>query len=320
HQGRDGEGVHQPGGDGDVPDPVVFQVQRGGLAVHADVGDPAAGPGQVDRQLEGGGHADGLDGHVRAQAAGQLLDDGQRGLAGAVHHRVGAEVLGGLEPGVGQVDGHDVAGAGQPRGGDRGQADRAAPDHRDDIAGTHAAGQHADLVAGRQDVGQHERLFVAYPVGDPERGGVRVGHLDEVGLSAVDLVAQDPAAALQALPVTSLAAVPAAPAAADAGDEHAVAGAQPAHAVAGLPAGPAGPVAEDPALADGRHIALEDVQVGPADGGRVHLDDDVTVVGDLRVRHFFPGLLAGTVVDEGSHGFLRWLVFFHYHPRQRIRL
>jgi hypothetical protein len=54
------------------------------------------------------------------------------------------------------------------------------------------------------------------------------------------------------------------------------------------------------------HVALEDVQVGPADGGRVDPDDDVAVVEDLGVRYFFPGLLSGTVVDEGSHGFLRW--------------
>ena len=54
------------------------------------------------------------------------------------------------------------------------------------------------------------------------------------------------------------------------------------------------------------HVALEDVQVGSADGGRVDPHDDIAVVEDLRVSYFFPGLLPGTVVDEGSHGFLRW--------------
>src|SRR6266852_6773969 len=62
HQGRRGGGVDQARGDREVPDPLLFQVQRGGLAVHADVRDPAAGPGQLDGQLERGGRADGLDG------------------------------------------------------------------------------------------------------------------------------------------------------------------------------------------------------------------------------------------------------------------
>ncbi|WP_192809479.1 hypothetical protein [Actinomadura rudentiformis] len=42
-QGVGGEGVHQAGGDGDVANPLVFEVERGWAAVDADVGDPAAG-------------------------------------------------------------------------------------------------------------------------------------------------------------------------------------------------------------------------------------------------------------------------------------
>ncbi len=33
--------IDQAGGDGDVPGPLILQVQRGGLAVHADIGDAA---------------------------------------------------------------------------------------------------------------------------------------------------------------------------------------------------------------------------------------------------------------------------------------
>ena len=67
-------------------------------------------------------------------------------------------------------------------------------------------------------------------------------------------------------------------------------------------------MAQDPALVHRGHVAVEDVQVGPADGGRVDPHDDVAVVEDLRVGYFFPGLPPGTVVDEGSHSFLHWLV------------
>src|SRR4029077_14194610 len=74
------------------------------------------------------------------------------------------------------------------------------------------------------------------------------------------------------------------------------------------------------ALVPRGHVALQDVQIGPADGGCVDPHDDIAIVEDLRVRYFFPSLLTGTVVDEGSHGFLRWLVDFHYQPRQEGRL
>jgi hypothetical protein len=154
----------------------------------------------------------------------KLSNGTQRVLTRVADGHVGAELLGRLEPRVGQVDGHDVARAEQPRAGDRGQANRPGADHGDDVAGAHAAGQHADLVSGRQDVGQHEGLLVADPVRDAERGVVRVQHAGELGLGAVDRVAEDPAAAFQALPVAALTAELAGPAGADAGDEHAVAG------------------------------------------------------------------------------------------------
>ena len=70
-QRRGGVGVDQAGRDRDVADPQVFQVQGGRLAVHADVGDPAARPDQGRAQFEGRRRADGLDDHVGAQAVGE---------------------------------------------------------------------------------------------------------------------------------------------------------------------------------------------------------------------------------------------------------
>ena len=93
---------------------VTSRIQRSsrcsvaGLAVHADVGDVAAGADQAGGQLEGGGHADRFDGDVGAEAAGQLGDDRLGVLAAVVDDDVGAELLGRLEPAVGQVDGDDV--------------------------------------------------------------------------------------------------------------------------------------------------------------------------------------------------------------------
>src|SRR5580693_4561870 len=305
HQGRRGGGVLQARGDRYVPDPLFVQVQRDGSAVHADVRDPATRPDQLDRHLEGGREPDGFDGHVRAeppgQVPGQVPDDLQRVLAGVVHDHVGAEVLGRFQPGVGQVDRDDVARAEQLRAGDRGQADRARADYGDEITRADVAVEHADLVAGGQDIGQHKGLLVAEAAGNRVGGGVGERHADVLGLGAVDLVAEDPAAGAQALPVAAFAAEPAGPAGADAGDQHAVTVRQRPHAGAGLDDGPDGLVAEDPALADRGDIALENVQVGTADGGRVDPDDDIVIAGDLWVWYLFPGLLARTVVNDGSH-------------------
>ena len=90
--------------------------------------------------------------------------------------------------------------------------DRAGADHRDHVAGADVAVEHADLEPGGQDVGQEQHLLVAEPLGDLVPEAV-VGEQDagQLGLGAVDQVAEDPAAAALALP-TSLAAVEAAPA------------------------------------------------------------------------------------------------------------
>ena len=54
--------------------------------------------------------------------------DVERVLVGRVHDDVGAELLRGVEPAVGEIDRDDVARAVQPRAHDRGQADRAGAD------------------------------------------------------------------------------------------------------------------------------------------------------------------------------------------------
>src|SRR6185312_9328710 len=301
HQGGGGRGVDQARGDRDVPGPLLFQVQHGRLAVHADVRDPAARPDQLHRQFEGGGGADRLDGHVRAEPPGEVLDDGRRVLRAVVDGHVGAELPGLLESSVGQVDGDDVARAEQPRARDRGQADRPGAHDRHHVAGPHAAGQHAHLVAGGEDVGQHEDRLVAHAVGDPVGRGVGVRDADVLGLGAVDAVAEDPAAAFRALPVASLAAESAGSAPADAGDEHPVSRRQAVDVVTDLVDGAHGFVAEDPARTHLGHVAGQDVQVGAADRGRVDSNDHVAFVGDLRVGDFLPGPLAGAVVHERSH-------------------
>ena len=69
-----------------------------------------------------------------------------------VDRDVGAELLGGLEATVGEVDGDDVGGAVEPGVHHGGKADRAGTDDGDDVAGTDLPIEDADLVAGGEDV------------------------------------------------------------------------------------------------------------------------------------------------------------------------
>jgi len=125
-----------------------------------------------------------------------------------------------------------VARAEQAGSHDRGQSDRPGTDHGDDITRTHAAVQDTDLIAGRQDVRQHQDVLISSAV--RHRVGRVVGerHPDILGLGAVDLVAQDPAAAAQALPAAALPAEPAGAAYRHARDQNAVTGLHCLHAAA----------------------------------------------------------------------------------------
>src|SRR5205085_1565774 len=100
---------------------------------------------------------------------------------------------------------------------------RAGTDDGDDIAWADLAVEDADLVAGGQDVGEHQQFLVAdagrYGVG----GVVGERDADVLGLGAVDGVAEDPAAAADALAVAGLAAEPAPSARAHAGHQHPIA-------------------------------------------------------------------------------------------------
>src|SRR5205814_10372909 len=56
--------------DQDVADPQLLEVERRGMAVHADVGEATARPDQIGAELERLRYADRLDGDVGAEAGG----------------------------------------------------------------------------------------------------------------------------------------------------------------------------------------------------------------------------------------------------------
>ena len=203
-----------------------------------------------------------------------------------------------------------MAGCVQLRGQDRGQADRACADDRDRVARCDVPVEHADLVRGREDVGEEQDLLVAQLCRHLVEGGVGERDARELGLDAVDGVAEDPAATADAEAVVAFLAEAAASARGDARDEYAVAFRQCGYRGPGLDDEADRLVAEDRARSHLGHVALEDVQIGAADRRARDLDDRVGRSFDLRVRSGFPGLFAWAVIDECLHRILLWLLGF----------
>jgi hypothetical protein len=213
----------------------------------------------------------------------------------------GAEAARHLEPAVVQVDQDDLRRRIELGREQRGQADGPGAHDGHRAAGRDLAVEHAALEAGRQDVAEHhQRLFVR-ACGNRVEAGVRMRNAHVLGLRAVDGVAQDPAAG-GAVRIHAAAAVLALAARRDARDEHVVAGVERGHAGAdGLDDAHA-LVPEDAARRAARHIALEDVQVGAADGRLADLDDGVARRLDLGLGMVFERFEAGAPVYECFHG------------------
>ena len=114
-------------------------------------------------------------------------------------------------------------------------------------------------------------------------------------------MAEDPASSAAALAVASLLAVAALAAGRDAGHEDLVADREVGDRRSDLDDRAHGLVAEDRPGLHRRHVALEDVQVSPADGRRVDSDDRVRRILDARVGNCVPGFLTRSVIDECLH-------------------
>src|SRR5262245_42703218 len=111
-------------------------------------------------------------------------------------------------------------------------------------------------------------------------------------------MAEDPAAAARAQAVVALAAEAAPAARRDARHEHAVAFLQGRDGRPRLDDRADSLVAEHRARPHLGHIALEDVQVRPADRRAVDADDRVRRLDDGGIRDCYPGPKTGPVVDE----------------------
>ena len=135
-------------------------------AVHANIGDRAAGRNDPLAEHEGGRDAHGLDRGIHAAAVGQLHHGGGGIAGGAVDHIGGAEAPRDLEPVAVEIDDDQLRRGVELGRQQRGQADRAGADDGDRAAGLNLAVEHAALEAGRQDIAQHDERFLVRAVGD----------------------------------------------------------------------------------------------------------------------------------------------------------
>ena len=181
-------------------DPGVAKARGEGIERDAQVGridtearQRPARPQDAQRALECGLRAQSLNGDIDAAAVGQSHDRLDRisllEIDGVVH----AERPRHGEPFGDAVDADDRGGAHQP-GSRRGtQADRPQREHRHDVADADATAFGAG-EAGRHDVRTHQYLLVGQGSRHRREIGHGVGHQHELGLAAVDGVAELPAA------------------------------------------------------------------------------------------------------------------------------
>src|ERR1700735_4559994 len=129
HQWRDCAASNETCGDRDVTGPQLLEVERCGMAVHADVRDPSSGSNQFSCQLERVRHANCLERSVCAESVGELHDLREGILASVVDRDIGPEAPSALESTVGGLDRKDPAGCVEAGCEHRSETDRAGADH-----------------------------------------------------------------------------------------------------------------------------------------------------------------------------------------------
>jgi len=267
--------------------------------------------------VEGGRNADGFNRHIDAEARGHVHDLLNGAAGGAVDHAGRAELPGDVQPLVVEVNHHDAVRRVELGRQQRGESDRAGADNGDGVAGLYPAIQHATFEAGREDVTQHDERLCVCVRRDRVETRIRVRDAHMARLRAVDGVPEDPAA-VPTMRVHLPAAEIASSARSDTRDEDAIAGDEGRYRGPNVGHHADALVPEGATLLHRRHIALQDVKVGAANGASRDAHNRIGRVLEHRTGSFFPGATAGTAIDQavrpcvlaGCHRLTR-IVLFH---------
>ena len=158
--------------------------------------------------------------------------------------------------------------------------------------GCNFAVKHAAFESGRQNIAQHDKGFFVRICRNVVKAGIGKRNADIFGLGAIDLVAENPTA-VDAMRVHSASAIVAFSARGDAGNDHAIAGMKPGDRRADFLDHSYAFMTQDATWRAGRHVAIENVQIGSADRRLDNLDDGIRRRGDFRLRPIFEGFFPG---------------------------
>lgn len=243
-------------------------------------------------KFKGDRNADRLYGGIDAALAGHRHDRLQCLPIGAVDGCRSAEAPGYFKAVVVKINHNDLGRRVELGGEECCEPNRARTDDRHGISRRNLAVEHAALKASGQDVAQHHQCLFIRAGGNRIEACIGVGNADELGLRAVDGVAEDPAAG-RAVGVHLPAAIFALTTGTDAGDQNAIAHFECCHRRPHLLNDANSLMAENAARLASRDVALENMQVSAANRRFGNPDDCVGGRGDFRFGPFFESLFPG---------------------------
>lgn len=308
----------ETGGDLDVLDPELLQLEGNGLTVDTNVSDSTTRSNKLLTELESGWDTDALNGDIDTRltdCGGSPLLDERDGIGlTRVDGLVSTELLGDLESGVIHVNGDNflrVEGLGREQSR---KTDWSKTNDGDSVTFLDLTRDHTNLVGSWKNIGEHDERFEWNSLWALVERVVSEGDTELLGLSTVDVVTQDPARGtfgVHAVRLQVVLAVVALSARRDTGDDTDVTRLEVLDSRADLRQFDDTLVSEndsslrgvlsDDGCIDFWRVSLHDVEVRTANGRCQHLTDGIGRLEDLRLGHILELNHVGLDVGECFH-------------------
>ena len=278
------------------------------VTMNADIGDSAPWRHQVLAELEGRRHANRFHHRVRADTICQGHDPRGGVVLAAVDDVGSAKAASDLQPVVVKVDHDDLARREELRRQQGGKADGASADNGDADSGVlHLAVEDTAFKPGRQDVAQQHQRFLVYTLRQEMQAGVGMGNADILGLGPVNGIAQNPTAA-GAMRIHAATTIVAFSAGRNAGNQHMIARLEARAGGAGAVDNADAFMAQNPPRCTAGNVALQNMKIGAADCGLSNFHHSVVRILNDGLGPFFQRFEAGTAINQGFHGAIRFNV------------